>query len=153
MGLLRGVKEVVISSHVDLKSLVKHISALPMHYMGEPFLEYDLTVKVLLSPRAAVSIPPIKEHIPQSFFSFETTPANVVSLYKSQGDGALLAMVDSAFSDCVSIYCELLQSSNLPGEVLHSVLPYAHGDLTDLVLGEILGTINKLMAGRQSNGR
>ena len=58
---------------------------------------------------------------------------------------ALRAAVQSAFNDHVFIYCDFLRPTNLPEEILHSILPFLYGaDLSEVVLGEIVSTVKKL---------
>ena len=87
-----------------------------------PFLDPDLKFKVLYGGPAtlASSLPPLKasEHVPESFFSFSISPRDVKSLYKSDGDGALHSLVESAFIHKLSPYAEVLncKATALPAE-------------------------------------
>ena len=161
--LLYRVKEVVMSSKVDLSLLVEHIHNLPDTYNARgkriqtydiythrtrPFLDPNLKFKVLYSgPSSAVASPPLTEHIPMSFFSFEASVEDLMSLHTDKGDDALLLKVDAAFASRLCIYASLLRckTAELPEEILSDLLPFIYGDvLTNAMIGDIVSAVMKI---------
>ena len=136
-----------MSSRVDLRLLANHITSLPTHIMGVPFLDANLRFKVLHS--VGFNTPPNKKNgenlVPQGFFSFDMSHDDLVGMYYNNGKNALRAAVQSAFNDHIFTYCDFLRPTNLPEEILHSILPFLYGaDLSEVVLGEIVSTVKKL---------
>ena len=156
-GLLHGVREVVISSRVQLWLLVAYIRSLPETYICRaenfPFLHPDLKFKVLYcgsSSSTATDSPPINKHIPEAFFSFSITPNDLISLQANKGDDALLTSVNSAFTSRISIYASLLRCkiAKPPEEILSIMLPFIYGDdlLSDAMLGDIVEMVKTITA-------
>ena len=155
--LLHSVKDVVISARVNLGLLVDHISSLPDTYIYRgkriTFLDPNLTFKVLYSggKSSTAALPPLKEHIPISFFSFEILLKDLTPLWRSNGgkcDDALLVKVESAFACRVRIYAALLRCkiAELPEEILHNLLPFIYGDvLTNAMIGDIVSAVKKIV--------
>ena len=77
---------------------------------------------------------------------------DLVGMYYDNGKNALRAAVQSAFNDHVFIYCDFLRPTNLPEEILHSILPFLYGaDLSEVVIGEIVSTVKKLEAAQPNS--
>ena len=129
-GVLQGVKEVVMSSRVNLELLVGHLRAAPKRKNGIRFLDPNLTFKVLHSCCSSAAPPMISEHVTESFFSFDVSYDTLVLLLANEGKSSLLARVASAFERKVSLYAGLLlrsRATKLPEEVLCEILSFAFG--------------------------
>ena len=149
-GLLHQVKEVVMSWRVNLGLLVDHLKSRPrrknildanerglvdMHTL--PFLDPKLKFRVLF------------KSVPESFFSFDVSPAAIKLLHKQQGDGALMTLVESAFAHKISLHAEILKCMDveLPAEITANIVPFIHGKgLTDEAIGNIVTTVKELMS-------
>ena len=121
-GLLQGVKEVVMSSRVNLGLLVRHVN-------GTPTTDFDptLTFKVLYSGRASCSAPPppLSLHVPSSYSSLSVPLGSLGSIPASRLHDA----AGRAFAEKNSIYAGVLSCKrrDLPSSVLHHILPLVHG--------------------------
>jgi len=137
IGLLQGVKEVVISSRVKLGQLVDLIvNTDPKH------LASNLTFKFLHSGAPSRARPPISKHVRESFFSFDVSTEKLKRMDRRSLRGA----VDAAFARKISIYAALLQckSRDLPKEILYPLLPFLYENLTELMLKDIVTGVGEL---------
>ena len=141
-----------MSSRVNLGLLVDHINSLPETFLDYrqkalPFLDPNLKFKILYcGPTSSTStaLPPINQHFPESFFSFDVSTEEL----KQMAAQSLHGKVQSAFMDKVSAYAALLQHKTfeIPKEVLYVLLPFLYGDaLTTPMLNDIVAMVGKLM--------
>ena len=150
-GLLKQVREVVMSSRVNLSLFVEHINGLPETMSnGKPFLDPDLKFKILYSSSNSTAIP-IEQHFPESFFSFDVSTEELKKIH-SQSQ-SLHGKVQSAFTNKLSAYAALLQRKtfDIPKEVLYVLLPFQYGDtLSTPMLNDIVSEVGKII-GKASN--
>ena len=148
--LLHQVKDVEISSMVNLGPLVEHLDKVPRAYAGIsniniPFLFPNLKFKVVYS------------NIPKSFFSFGVSKRDIESLCARGGNGALSSLVEASFVHTFSLFGPALQSRKnveLPKEILHFCVTFLYGDrLTYKVLEDISATVKKLNIDLDSSAR
>ena len=163
-GVFRGVREVVISSRVDLRKLASYIGKLPKTFKKEPFLDPNLKFKFLYSGSASSS-PSINSHVHESYFSLDLTVGEVLSYNREGGSLALRKRVDDEFCKAARELSLLLSSNSacgLPPEVLYVVLPFVHGGkITEEMIGEVVNAIGKVRSeggkggygGKENEGR
>ena len=137
-----------MSSRVNLSLLVDHINGLPENdpnaWGTAPFLKPNLKFKFLYCGPTTTALPPINQHFPESFFSFDVSTEEL----KQMAAQSLHGKVQSAFMDKVSAYAALLQHKTfeIPKEVLYVLLPFLYGDaLTTPMLNDIVAMVGKLM--------
>ena len=140
-----------MSSRVNLWLLVDRINSLPKTYRDlarpreeSPFLDEDLKFKILSAPTSTAH-PPIKQHFPESFFSFDVPTKE---LKKIGSQESLHDKVQAAFTAKLSAYAALLQRKNfaIPEEVLYVLLPFLHGEtLTTPMLNDIVAEVKVQM--------
>ena len=118
-GLLYGVKEVVMSSRVNLSLLVDHINGIP-----NDELDPNLKFKILYSSSHGVA--PIHD----SFFTFETYPMQFKQLYKVGGRDALQDIAALFFTRKLALYADILRSTSVevPVALLYNILPFLYGN-------------------------
>ena len=154
VSFFQGTKEAVLSSRVDLNNFVAKFSAMPeTDEYGIPLLDPGLKLKILYGGSAANSkddapVPPplLKEHVPESFFCWEATPKELVSLHADGGERALFDKMQSLLSDKLSVFVDILGPTSIPEEILHSIMPYVcNDDMTDDILGDFVIILKKLL--------
>ena len=144
-----------MSSRVNLGQLVDHINSLPETFLDLrqeecPFLDPNLKFKILYcgpTSFTAAALPPIKEHFPESFFSFDVTTEELKQVHSQ----SLHGKVQSAFTHKLSGYASLLQRKafSIPLEVLYALLPFLYGDaLTFPMLNDIVAGVGEMTIGR-----
>jgi len=127
IGLLEGVKEVVMSSRVNLSLLVDRINNRSNYYL-DPNLKFRFL---------------FNNSVPESFFSHEMSLTEVVGSDAS----SLRFLVDSAFKDHLHtfapLFASLLQCKvvELPKDVLFVLLPLIYGEFTELNHDEMLNDV------------
>ena len=137
IGLLKGVKEVVMSSRVNLGQLVHLI------VNTDPTdLAPALTFKFLHSGAPSRARPPISKHVHESFFSLDVSADELKKIDRR----SLRRKVVEGFSRKISIYAALLQckSRDLPKEILYPLLPFLYENLTELMLKDIVTGVGEL---------
>lgn len=153
-GPLRKVKEVVMSSRVNLGLLVDHINSLPETFLDvlqreSPILDPNLKFKILYSSlTTSTTLPPINQHFPESFFSFDVSTEELKKMHSQSQSQSLQDKVQSAVTDKLSAYACLLQRKtfDIPEEVLYVLLPFLHGDaLTTPMLNDIVAEVKAQM--------
>ena len=152
--LLDGVTKVVLSSEMSLRSFaLVQLTDLDRNKKWLKSLRrknflHNVKIRVLHggSCPTAVSASPFGAHIPESFFSFDTSGERLMSLYHNGGEGAFFAKVESAFVAKLSTYADVLKVANLPEESLSDILPFIYGDedFDGKMLGRIVGSVKKL---------
>ena len=148
LGLLHRVKVVVMSSRVNLSLLVDHINSLPRNANDVDAFDLDpnLKFKILSAPSSSsTALPPIKQHFPESFFSFDVSTEELKQIGSQQ---SLHDKVQSAFTNKLAAYATLLQrrTFDIPEDVLCVLLPFLYGkELTTLMLNDIIVEVGKLM--------
>ena len=132
-----------MSSRVNLSLLVDHINALP----NNDHLDPDLKFKILYSsPTTSTALRPIKQHFPESFFSFDVSTEELKKI--AAQPQSLHEKVQAAFTNKLSVYARLLQRRTfyIPKEVLGVLLPFLYGEkLTTPMLNDIIVEVGKLM--------
>ena len=140
-GLLEEVKEVVMSSRVNLSLLVDHINSLPNnHYHPDPNLKFRI-----LYGGSTCAAPKIKEHVPSSFFSVEMSTAHLKSL---NGVLPLRKKVDSIFKRKLGIFAEILAGAEVDVHetLLYHILPFLWGGkISEGVLKEVVAYVGALL--------
>ena len=147
-GLLHKVKEVVMSSRVDLVLLVDYINSVK----SQMYFADDLKFKVLYSGFTSTTTFSAKEHMHSSYFSFDLS----IEELKKIGAHSLHCKVHAAFAKKVSIYAAILQCKNfhLPKDVLYVILPFLHGEmLTKVMLKEIVTEAGKMLGSPTQEGK
>ena len=146
-----------MSSRVNLGLLVEHINSLPetfldrhqIEYMSteSPFLDPNLKFKILYSsPTTSTALPPLNQHFPESFFSFDVSTEELKKIH-SQSQ-SLHDKVQSAFINKLAVYAALLQRKtfDIPEEVLYVLLPFLCGKkLKTPMLNDIVAEVRKLL--------
>ena len=141
-----------MSSRVNLGLLVEHINSLPETFLTEheieymrkmcPFLDPNLKFKILYSsPTTSTALPPLNQHFPESFFSFDVSTEELRQIGSQE---SLHDKVQAAFTPKLSAYVALLQRKNfaIPEEVLYVLLPFLHGEtLTTPMLNDIVAEV------------
>ena len=141
-----------MSSRVNLGLLVDHINFMLRETVQErktrgdiPHLDPNLKFKILYSSPTTTNLPPLNQHFPESFFSFDVSTEEL----KKLGRRSLRSSVDSAFEGKVAAYVDLLKPTSLPEDVLYFILPFIYGGedcLTDEMLLQIVSTTKRLLA-------
>ena len=158
-GLLRGVKEVVTSSRMNLELLVDHINSLPKwcRFRGETvaFLDPDLTIKILHGGSKKAAPTKIREHVPESVFCFEITAIHLVYVQKIFGDfKAIRAKFESKFGAMLSAFADILSrfsNAELPDALLYDILPFLWGDkVSKLILKDAIAQVAELLKHKRS---
>ena len=167
-GLLHSVEEVVISSRVNLSLLVDHLGNRPSRsyyddnydeYMFdddipddapadeiEPYLDPNLKFTILYGGSTGPAPPKIQEHVPQSFFCLEMSPAHLKSL---DDIPPLHEKVDLIFKRKLGIFADILQCSTVEvhESLLYHILPFVWGgDVSIGVLSDIVTYIGSLLS-------
>ena len=164
-GLLRNVKEVVLSSRVNVGQLVDYIIGLPKRVSssglsydedyfddGIPdnvpadeikfFLDPSLKFKVLYGGSTGAAPAKIIEHVPESFFSFEINSG-------SDSVIPLREKVDSIFKRKIRIFAHVLQCSSkveIHEALLYHILPFLWGgDISEGILRDTVAHVGKLL--------
>ena len=144
-----------MSSRVNIGQLVEHINSLPetYYYLGHhehPSLHPNLKFKILYSitppSSTTTALPPIKQHFPESFFSFDVSTEELKKI-QSQSQ-SLHGKVQAKFTNKLSAYASLLQRKTfrIPEDVLYVLFPFLHGDaLTEPMLNDIVAAVRELM--------
>ena len=146
-----------MSSRVNLGLLVEHINSLPETFLTEheieymrkmcPFLDPNLKFKILYSsPTTSTALPPLNQHFPESFFSFDVSTEELKQIH-SQSQ-SLHGKVQSAFTNKLSAYAGLLQrkTRKIPEDVLYVLLPFLYGGaLTAPMLNDIVAEVRILI--------
>ena len=146
-----------MSSRVNLGLLVDHINSLPETYsdwqqMEFLFLDPNLKFKILYyCGRATTTLPPLNQHFPESFFSFDVSTKELKQIH-SQSQSLLRKKVHAAFIDKISMYAALLQckSTELPKDVLYVLLPFVCGKptLSERQLADIVAAVGKMLSSK-----
>ena len=151
--LLLDVKEMVISSRVNLSLLLDYINGLP-----NDDLDPNLKFKFIYSGAPSRARPPISKHVHESFFSLDVSADELKRIDRR----SLRGKVVEGFSRKISIYAALLRckSRDLPKDVLYTLLPFLYENLTELMLkdivtgvGELFGKTSKTTTGNISRKR
>ena len=157
IGLLNQVKEVVISSRVNLRVLANTLHDLEdaAYEDGEPWLYPGLTFKVLYGGLPSVCsplLPPpnLNEHVPESIFSLAIAASNVTSLYYKSGAGVIATKTHSSFMGLkVPLIAGIIKCSNpeIPEALLYHVLPFLWGnEVSEVVLKEVVAAVGEAVA-------
>ena len=152
-GVFHRVKEVVVSSRINLGKLVTYIGKLPKTLYNEQFMHPDLKFKVIHSS-SPVAAPPIGEHVHESFFSVDFTLSELISFHRDE-QITLREKVKSEFLKKVSPLVELRQSApkELPKDVMYVILPFLYGTaLTTPMLNSIVAEVGDLL-GKDINSK
>ena len=146
--LLHKVKEVIMSSSMNLGLLAGYLAGLPERYLDGLFLDFDLKFKVLYSGSSFGSSPrPLSEHMHESFVTFDITADDLISLHRARGESSLLRRTEFAFIHKASIFADVLGPTSLPVEALHFILPFLYGDkLTEEMMDEIVDAAGNWLA-------
>jgi len=135
------VKEVVMSSRVNLSLLVDHINGLP----NDDFdLDPNLKFKILYGGSTCAA-PKITEHVPSSFFSLEMSTAHLLSINNII---PLHEKVDIIFKRKLGIFADILCAAKVKVHetLLHHILPFLWGGkVSKGVLQEIVASVGVLL--------
>ena len=141
-GLLHRVKGVAMSSRANLSLLLDHINNIPSYVVLDPNLKFNILYS---SPTTSTTLPPLKQHFPESFFTFDVSTEEL----KKIGGNFLHGKVHAAFMNKISVYAGLMRRKTfeIPKDVLYVLLPFLYGKklaapmLNDIVaeVGELLG--------------
>ena len=133
-----------MSSRVNLSLLVDHINGLPNNGHLDRNLKFKVIYSSSLTSTTTSTLPTLRQHIHESFFSFDVTTEEL----KEMVGESLHGKVQNAFREEVSIYAGLLhrEASELPKDVLYVLLPFLYGDtLTKRMLSDIVAEVEDLL--------
>ena len=135
-----------MSSRVNLSLLVDHINNLPDDDVDvDPNLKFRILYCGPASVNTTNALPTLKQHFPESFFSFDVSTAE---LKKIDGE-SLHGKVQVSFMRKVCTYASLLRCKNAepPEEILTILLPFIYGDVfSDEALGDVVAAAKSLAA-------
>ena len=173
IGLLHEVREVVMSSRISLELLIDHIGSLPERFYYnnqedryyfdnnddgipddapageiEPYLDPNLKFTILYGGSTGPAPAKIIEHVPESAFRLEMSPAHLKSL---NGVVPLHEKVDFIFKRKLGIFADVLRccccKTEVPEALLHHILPFLWGGkISNSILKEVVAEVGNLLS-------
>ena len=148
--LLDGVKDVVMSSRMELEHWIEYLRSIRVPLPGVNPNPRNVRFKVLhCCSTSTTSRPSLDiEHIPESLFYLDISPKKLMLKYEEGGENSVRLAVERSFMHKLATYAALLQckAAKLPVEMLYNILPFVCGEELDMkVLESIVGKVNKLL--------